>query len=243
MNSTVSVPLPPELRRGMLPSWADIDTVLLDMDGTLLDRHFDDYFWEQHIPAIFAARHGLAPEEARRQLLATYRTVQNTLQWADLDYWSERLGINLCAEKAAIASRVAVHPGVVEALRLLRRLGKALHLVTNAHPEALRIKMARSGLAPCFLSLLTSTEVGFAKEQPQFWHKLGDHIPHYRERTLFVDDSERVLQEAARYGIGHLLHISAPSSVAAATPSRRFPSLSGFAALLAGGELLPPHSP
>ena len=243
MNSNVSAPLPSELRRGVLPSWADIDTVLLDMDGTLLDRHFDDYFWEHHIPGIFAARHGLPPEEAQRQLLATYRTVQNTLQWADLHYWSERLGIDLVAEKAAIGHRVAVHPGVEEALHTMRRQGKALHLVTNAHPEALRIKMARSGLAPCFNSLLTSLEVGFAKEQAQFWLKLGDHIPHHRDRTLFVDDSERVLEEAARYGIGHLLHIARPSSVAAATPSRRFPSIAGFAALLAGGDLLPPDSP
>ena len=30
----------------MLPlAWRDIDTVLLDMDGTLLDLHYDNHFW------------------------------------------------------------------------------------------------------------------------------------------------------------------------------------------------------
>ncbi|MGB5279222.1 MAG: haloacid dehalogenase, partial [Gammaproteobacteria bacterium] len=28
-----------------LPDLTDIDTVLLDLDGTLLDLHFDNHFW------------------------------------------------------------------------------------------------------------------------------------------------------------------------------------------------------
>jgi len=28
----------------------DIKYVLLDMDGTLLDKYFDDYFWEHLLP-------------------------------------------------------------------------------------------------------------------------------------------------------------------------------------------------
>ncbi|MGD8938682.1 MAG: haloacid dehalogenase, partial [Gammaproteobacteria bacterium] len=30
--------------------WTQIDTVLLDMDGTLLDLHFDNHFWREHVP-------------------------------------------------------------------------------------------------------------------------------------------------------------------------------------------------
>ncbi|HBT55971.1 MAG TPA: haloacid dehalogenase, partial [Pseudomonas sp.] len=32
-------------------NWNAIDTVLLDMDGTLLDLHFDNHFWLEHMPA------------------------------------------------------------------------------------------------------------------------------------------------------------------------------------------------
>ena len=36
--------------------WDDITWVLLDMDGTLLDKHFDDYFWETLVPEEYARR-------------------------------------------------------------------------------------------------------------------------------------------------------------------------------------------
>jgi FMN phosphatase YigB (HAD superfamily) len=41
------------------PGWDLIDTILLDMDGTLLDKHFDDYFWEHYVPEIFAGKNDL----------------------------------------------------------------------------------------------------------------------------------------------------------------------------------------
>lgn len=46
--------------------WSAIDTVLLDMDGTLLDLHFDNHFWQHHLPLRFAERHGLDPRRAPR---------------------------------------------------------------------------------------------------------------------------------------------------------------------------------
>ncbi len=35
---------------------ADIRYVLLDMDGTLLDKYFDDYFWEHLLPEKYAEK-------------------------------------------------------------------------------------------------------------------------------------------------------------------------------------------
>ena len=40
--------------------WSDIDTVLLDMDGTLLDLHFDNHFWLEHLPQRYAELHGVS---------------------------------------------------------------------------------------------------------------------------------------------------------------------------------------
>jgi 5'-nucleotidase len=52
----------------VLPPWEAIDTVLLDMDGTLLDLRFDNYFWAEFLPERYAERHGLTPEQARTVL-------------------------------------------------------------------------------------------------------------------------------------------------------------------------------
>ena len=232
MNSKPCLPNQPEPHRQAHLCWAKIDTVLLDLDGTLLDRHFDDYFWEQHIPEIYARRHGINEEEARHHLLSTYRSVESTLEWTDLDYWSRRLGLDFTREKAAIAHLVAVQPDVPAFLAHLRRLGKMVHLVTNAHPETLRIKMEQSQLTGWFDSRLCSREVGAAKEQGLFWQRLQRFLPYRKERTLFVDDTEKVLDAAAAHGIGHLLHVAKPSSQRPAAPSLRYPAIHSFSELL-----------
>lgn len=232
MNSTISSPPQPDRRQAPRLAWSRIDTVFLDMDGTLLDRAFDDYFWEHHVPKVFARENGLDHEEARRVLLSSYQSVASTLMWSDLDYWSHRLQLDFARLKEDIGHMVAVLPAVVELLHFLHHLGKQVFLVTNAHPETLRIKMKHSGLASWFHRRLCSHEVGAAKEQSLFWQRLHHFLPHRKERTLLVDDSEKVLSAAAAYGIGHLLHIAKPSSLLPATPSCRFPSILSFVELL-----------
>ena len=44
--------------------WLHIDSVFLDMDGTLLDLHFDNHFWLEYVPACYANRHRMALEQA-----------------------------------------------------------------------------------------------------------------------------------------------------------------------------------
>ena len=53
--------------------WPEIAWVLLDMDGTLLDKHFDDYFWESLVPEQYALRQGLALADARDLVFARYK--------------------------------------------------------------------------------------------------------------------------------------------------------------------------
>ena len=44
--------------------WSQIDTVLLDMDGTLLDLRFDNHFWLELVPRRFAEMHGISVRES-----------------------------------------------------------------------------------------------------------------------------------------------------------------------------------
>ena len=52
--------------------WSRIDTVLLDMDGTLLDLNFDNYFWQKHLPLRYAEARGLTPTAGREELMTRY---------------------------------------------------------------------------------------------------------------------------------------------------------------------------
>ena len=41
--------------------WMRVETVLLDLDGTLLDLAFDNYFWRERVPAAYAAARAISP--------------------------------------------------------------------------------------------------------------------------------------------------------------------------------------
>ena len=212
--------------------WSQIDTVLLDMDGTLLDKYIDDYFWEEYVPEVFALENGLTPIEARKELLKRYKRVENTLEWTDLDYWSTQLGLDIPELKCKVDHLIKVHPYVIDFLKLMRQKGKTVHLVTNAHSKTLEIKMRKTELGRWFDRIVCSQEVGEAKEQPVFWQKLEEILGFDKQRTMLADDTAKVLQSARSYGLKHLIYVAKPSSRLDIDYSDEFPSIVYFKELM-----------
>ena len=62
----------------------DCDTLMLDMDGTLLDLGFDNYVWLELVPLKYAAKHGMTEQAARRKLISTMRSLQGQLGHQDV---------------------------------------------------------------------------------------------------------------------------------------------------------------
>jgi putative hydrolase of the HAD superfamily len=214
------------------PEWETVDTVLLDMDGTLLDKHFDDFFWEHYVPEIYAENNDLTPLEARKELLARYKSIEGTLAWTDLDYWSRELGLDIPALKLKIDHLIQVHPYVIDFLQYCRRLKKKVHLVTNAHSKTLAIKMQKTAIGDYFDRIICSQDVGLPKEDPEFWQRLEKILGFDKERTLLADDNENVLQAAQIYGMGVLIYVARPSSRAEIHYSNDFPSIVYFKELI-----------
>ena len=208
--------------------WNDVETVFLDMDGTLLDKYYDDYFWEHFVPEMYSRHHDLEPEETKKQLLKIYQSVEGTLQWTDLDYWSHRLELDIPMLKKEIIHLVNILPHVTDFLYFLKKRGKNIYLITNAHPKTLAIKMEKVQLSHLFTQSICSKEVGAAKEQPEFWEKLQTLLSYDSTTTFFADDTEKVLDSAAAYGISHLVHIAKPSTRLPATFSKKYLSVINF---------------
>lgn len=216
--------------------WHEIETVFLDLDGTLLDRYFDDFFWNEYVPGVYAAKNSLDEATARKQLLATYKSVENTLLWTDLDHWSEKLDLNIPMLKKEISHLIAVHPGVIDFLDYLTTLGKKIFLVTNAHPKTLDVKLDKVSLNNYFQAVFSSNDVGAPKERQLFWNNLKTLLPFAGETTFFADDTEKVLVSARQFGIRHLCHIARPSSRLKPEFSEDFPSITDFSRLIPSRE-------
>ena len=192
--------------------WEKIDTVLLDMDGTLLDLNFDNHFWLEFVPARYAENNSLSLEQAKQQLKPQFKAMEGKLEWYCLDYWSEVLKLDIAGLKVEISGLIAVLPHVIEFLEQIRQSSRKLVLVTNAHRDSLDLKMEKTCLQPFFDQIISSHDYGSSKEQQAFWEKLNEQEPFDNKSTLLVDDSLAVLRSAREYGIENLISISKPDS-------------------------------
>jgi 5'-nucleotidase len=221
--------------------WSRIETVLLDMDGTLLDLNFDNVFFLETVPSAFARQTGLSLAIAREQVLATYQKVAGTLAWYDLDHWSRELAMDIPLLKEEVAHLIKVHPHVLTFLQTLKNSRLPTHLVTNAHGRSIDLKMARTPIGDYLDTIVSSHALGHSKEQAGFWSALRETIPFDPDTTLLVDDSEPVLLAAKQYGIRYLRHVSAPSSCHPTKLSRQFISISGFQEIMPDGLAISPR--
>lgn len=213
--------------------WADIDTVLLDMDGTLLDLHFDNHFWLEHLPKRYAELHGISREAANAELLPLFRNHAGTLPWYCTDFWSRELNLSVRDLKREVADLIALRPNADTFLATLRTAGKRVVLITNAHRDSLSLKLERVELAPYFDRLISSHDYGFPKEDQQFWFALQQDFPFEPARSLFIDDSLPILRSAGRYGVAHLLAVRQPDSRGQAKDTEEFAAVEDYRQLSA----------
>ena len=193
-------------------NWDLIDTVMLDMDGTLLDLHFDNYFWLEHLPQRYAQIHNVDLASAQKKLAGDIRQHEGTLQWYCLEFWSTALNVDISALKEEIKHKIQVRPHVGDFLQRLRAHGKRVLLVTNAHPQGLSLKLHITQIDQWLDVIISSHEFKEPKESQKFWQALQAREQFNPARTLFIDDTVRVLDSAKSFGIQHLLGIHQPDS-------------------------------
>lgn len=220
--------------------WNAIDTVLLDMDGTLLDLHFDNYFWLDHLPRVWGEREGLSPQAATTTLQDRIHSQRGTLNWYSLDYWSEQLDMDIPALKQELRHMIRLRPFALEFLQRLHASHREVVLVTNAHRKTLDLKMTQVDITPWFDRLVVSHDLDFPKEDPQFWQRLQTLHPFDPARTLLIDDTESVLESARDYGIAHLLTLLQPDSQLQKRLDTRFPGIHHFDEIMPEQLDLPP---
>jgi len=212
--------------------WKQVDTVLLDMDGTLLDLHFDNFFWLHHLPQRYAVAHNVDEAAARERLIALFEAQRGNLNWYCVDYWSRELNIDIAALKSEIRHLIAIRPYTQAFLAWLQQGPQRVVLVTNAHNKSLDLKLQETGIDQYFDALVSSHDYGYPKEAQEFWQRLQQEHPFDPARTLFIDDSAPVLASAEKFGIRYLLTLLQPDSRLAPREVTQYPGFHHFDALV-----------
>jgi putative hydrolase of the HAD superfamily len=208
------------------------DTLMLDMDGTLLDLAFDNYMWLELIPAEYARKFDLTEEHARQHLYATFRRLEGQLSWYCLDHWSEALDMDIAALHREQNGRIGFLPGAKQFLERVAAHDVRVLMVTNSHRHVLDIKSEVTDIVGYFDGVYSAHDLGHAKEDQPFWHALRDIEDFDPQATVFVDDNVAVLRSARDFGVDMLLHVTRPDTRRPAQPH------ADFAGIEAVGDLV-----
>ncbi len=212
--------------------WNNIDTVLLDMDGTLLDLAFDSHFWLQQVPMALSEKRQISLQQARQHIHEEYLAVQHTMNWYCFDYWSKKLDLDIYQMTTDIGSNAKLREDTTPFLTQLRQSGRRTILLTNAHPHSLAVKIEHTGLDQHLDLLLSTHTFGYPKEDQRLWAAVQQQTGFDPARTLFVDDGEPILDAAKAYGIRYCLGIENPDSTMATKSFQGHPSISDYRSLL-----------
>jgi putative hydrolase of the HAD superfamily len=105
-------------------------------------------------------------------------------------------------------------------------------LATNAHEDTLTIKFSRVPLAPYFDHVVTSHQLGAAKEDRDFWQALQQRVNFDPDRTLLIDDNRSVLEAAREFGIKCLLTVAQPDLHQPPQAANEYPAITHFNQLI-----------
>ncbi|MDO6425713.1 GMP/IMP nucleotidase [Thalassotalea sp. 1_MG-2023] len=212
--------------------WSKISTVLLDMDGTILDLHYDNHFWLTHLPKRISEQQNISVEEATNSMLAHYEKVSGTLSWYCIDYWAEQTNMPINELKREVQHLINLREDAHDFLTALKQTGREVILVTNAHPDSLALKIERTQLDRYFDTLYSTHEFGVTKESQSLWQKLQAKQDFDVNTTLFVDDSLPILTSAQTFGIKHILAVANPDSKLPVKNIVEFPAVSDYRTML-----------
>ena len=186
----------------------DIECLLIDMDGVILDNAYDNDFWQNQIPEVIADSKGIAFDDAKRLAIQIFNYKKNTKDWYDVDYWSNMLNIDIEAQKRSEKSfsRISLYDGVIDTLSILKNKTKMI-LITNAHRKTLNIKLEKYNLTPYFDEMVCAHELNYVKEDIQLWYMLRSKYRLDYEKTLLVEDTINNINVGLSAGISGAIYV------------------------------------
>ncbi|MCH1416878.1 MAG: HAD-IA family hydrolase [Gammaproteobacteria bacterium] len=186
----------------------DIECMLVDMDGVILDNTYDNNFWQNQIPGVISKNKNISFEDAKRLAVQIFNYKKNTKDWYDVDYWSNMLNVDIEAEKRSSISfdRIQLYEGVTKTLNKLKDNFRLI-LITNAHRKTLNIKLEKYDLSPYFENMICAHELHYVKENIQLWYMLKSRFKLDYTKTLLIEDTINNIKVGLSAGISQAVYL------------------------------------
>ncbi len=186
----------------------DIECLLIDMDGVILDNTYDNNFWQNQIPSVLAEKKNISFDDAKRLAIQIFNFKKNTKDWYDVDYWTNMLGIDIVAEKKSepSLSRIKLYDNVIDTLSELKKHIRLI-LITNAHRKTLNIKLGKFNIEPYFNEMVCAHELYYVKEDIQLWYMLRSKYKLNFDKTVLVEDTINNIKVALSAGVKSAVYV------------------------------------
>lgn len=217
-------------------NWKLIDTIFLDMDGTLPDLYYDNFIWEIAIPQEYMKQRGIMLKQADLLIKKLIDKHRGTLNAYCLKYWSKLLNINLLNLHYKHRDKIKFRDGAEEFLNKLQKQNLNVFLVTNADDDNLKLKLSITCLNKHVKEIYSAHKLGYAKEQQEFWLKLQDKIQFSKNSSILIDDNKHVLSAAQKFGLGDLFLIDKPCSMTKRINSAEYKIVKDFKQLFSNSS-------
>lgn len=204
-----------------------LEGAIFDFDGTLADTLPVCFAASRRVGREFLGRDHMTEEEIR----ATFGPSEiGMIQRMVPDRWEAALEAFLDEYEAAHDACTAPFPGMEDALRLLRRRGVALAIVTGKGPPTMAISMRLLGLEDYFDVIETGSPEGNVKAT--LLRKVLARWGCEPRRVAYVGDAAVDVVEAREAGVIPLAAAWAatakPEQLRAEAPHALFPTVDSF---------------
>ena len=207
-------------------------TLMMDMDGTILDLAYDSHIWLKLIPNIYAEKMNISIDDASSILQKKVLKMENSLKWYCIDHWSELLYIDILRVHELEKDEIRYLPGAESFLKKVSKSEIRAILVTNSHRDTLNLKIKETGLDKYFNDIYISHDFDAQKENQLFWKRFQSVENFVKNKTIFVDDNVNVLKSAEKFGLGSLIQILYPDTSSAEIKKSKFKGIRNLTQLL-----------